>query len=77
MEAVIAHAASSAEPYEGSFFNSLTLEDLEALDLVRALDDLDRPMSCTGDGVAELIARIAAIGLSVTSATPPQLRVRC
>jgi hypothetical protein len=37
-------------------------ENLKALGLVRPLDDLDRPLARTGDGIAEFVARIAAIG---------------
>lgn len=37
-------------------------EDLEAVGLSRSFDDFDRPLPRSSDGIAEFVARIAAIG---------------
>jgi len=59
---VLSKTAASAEPCKGSLDYPAAREDLEAVGLIRPFDDFDRPLPRSSDGIAEFVARIAAIG---------------
>src|SRR5918997_651974 len=59
---VFGQAAAASKPTEGSLHNPAAFEDRKAFDRVGALDDRDGPVPKSGDGVAQLVSRIAAIG---------------
>src|SRR5918997_2222582 len=59
---VLRQAAAASKPTEGSLHDPAALEDRKAFDRVGALDDLNGPVPESGDGVAQFVSRIAAIG---------------
>jgi hypothetical protein len=62
---VLAEAAVTAEPCQCSFHDPAAGQDLEALCGIGPLDDLDAPSADAAQGLAQLVAGIAAIGEQV------------
>lgn len=63
--------AAASEPREGTFDHPTPRQELEAFDLRRSLDDLDRPRATMGERIDKLRAAINPVGKDM-----PQLRKR-
>src|SRR5712691_1732165 len=59
---ILGEASAATEPGQAALHHPPPGEELEAFDAWRALDDFDRPRSAIGDGVAQLVAAINAVG---------------
>ena len=62
---VLGEAAVAAQPSQRSLYDSAAGQDLKALCGIGLLDDLDGPFAYAAQGVAQLVAGIAAIGEQV------------
>ena len=59
---VLGGPSAAAEPGEGSLHDRSTRQDLEALGLIRTLDDLNRPLADLAQLPLQLLAGISAVG---------------
>jgi hypothetical protein len=62
---VLGEAAASTDPGESALDDPAALDKNEAFGVIGSLDDLDRPVAEPAQGLAQLVASVAAVGEDV------------